>query len=48
MGLLFLSKSYEPEDTSALLTALRVSEAVKQNKRKRHFAKVAVSENKVP
>lgn len=48
MGLLFSSKSCEPVDTSALLIALWVSEAVKQNKRKRHFAKVAVSENKVP
>lgn len=40
--------SCEAEDTLALLTALRVSEAVKQNKRKRHFAKAVVAENKVP
>lgn len=33
---------------SALLTALWVSEAVKQNKRKRLFAKVVMCENKVP
>lgn len=47
-GLPLLGRSCEPEDTSALLMPRRVSEAAKQNERRRHFAKVAVSENKVP
>ena len=48
VGVLFLSKFCEPVDTSALLTVLWVSEAVKQNNRKRHFAKRVMSENKLP
>lgn len=47
-GLPLPGKSCEPEDTSALLMPWWVSEAAKQKERKRHFAKVVVSENKVP